>query len=446
MHISTHLDIDLVALDQADEVTCLLEFTAPENPTTAARPGRTLMLVLDRSGSMAGEPLTAAKDAIARLVRQLAPHDCFGLVIFDSQAEVVVPPMLMSEHSMDDVQRAIAGLRPGGSTDLSAGYLLALREVKRSLVTTQHTGATLLLVSDGHANKGITQPDRMKAVAAKALAEGIVTSTLGLGLGYDEVLLDTITRGGNGNHRFAPDVDSAVAEIQETVTDLLDVSVLAVTARITPEGDAIDGIRLRQDLPVWREPGSLVVNIGDLYAGEERKLLITLDVPAVKSLGTATIATISIDFTNVADVTDHHVELPVSVNVVPGDQARNRVPNPVVRVEQLLAESNEAKKTATQALRDRDTDAAKVTLSDTLGALSKLRTDLEPLDDSDLVARLDEATEDLSTLRASLDLEVPEYSMKLMTDSLSMTSRGRKAKPVKKSSSEPDSESSQKGE
>ena len=56
MHVSTHLDIDLVAMDQADEVTCLLELTAPESAATQQRPGRTLMLVLDRSGSMNGEP------------------------------------------------------------------------------------------------------------------------------------------------------------------------------------------------------------------------------------------------------------------------------------------------------------------------------------------------------------------------------------------------------
>jgi hypothetical protein len=91
--------------------------------------------------------------------------------------------------------------RLGGSTDLAAGYVLALREVKRSLAQTKHTGATVLLVSDGHANHGITEPDRLKEVAAKALTDDIVTSTLGLGLGYDELLLDAITRGGNGNHR-----------------------------------------------------------------------------------------------------------------------------------------------------------------------------------------------------------------------------------------------------
>lgn len=442
MHVSAHLDIDLIAIDQADHVTALLELTAPENPATQQRPGRTLMLVLDRSGSMHGDPLDAAKDAIARLVRQLASHDCFGLVVFDNQAEVVAPPMLMADHAMEPLQRAIAGIRSGGSTDLAAGYVLALREVKRSLAQTKHTGATVLLVSDGHANHGITEPDRLKEVAAKALTDGIITSTLGLGLGYDEILLDAITRGGNGNHRFAPDIDTAVHEIQQTVTDLLDVSVIAATLRITPHGDAIDGIRLRQDLPVWREPGALVINVGDLYAGEERKVLLTFDVPAVQDLGTCTIAEIALDFTTAADLVEHHIALPLSVNVVPGDQARDRVPNSVVQIEQLLADADDAKKSATHALRDHDTNEAKSTLDATLGAIRRLRTELSPTGDEGLIGRLDEASQDLEGLRMALDVEVPQHAMKLMTDSLSTTSRGRKSKPQSASKSTPGPRSS----
>jgi len=204
MHISTHLNIDMVALDQADQVTVLVELTAPENPDSAQRPGRTLMLLLDRSGSMSGSPLQGAKDAISALVRRLAPQDCFGLVTFDSQAQLVIPPMLMADHNMEALQSAVSNIHTGGSTDLSAGYLLALRETKRSLTATHHTGATVLLISDGHANAGITDPNKIRDLAAKALAGTITTSTLGLGLGYDEYLLREITTGGNGNHSFAP--------------------------------------------------------------------------------------------------------------------------------------------------------------------------------------------------------------------------------------------------
>jgi len=442
MHVSTHLSIDMVALDQSDDVTILLELTAPENPVSMQRPGRTLMLLLDRSGSMSGEPLTGAKDAIGRLLRRLTPQDCFGLITFDDQAEVVVPPMLMKDHNLEAVQRKVAAIQSGGMTDLSAGYLLALREVKRSLTQTQQTGATILLVSDGHANGGITEPSLLREVAENALSDSITTSTLGLGLGYDEHLLQEITMGGNGNHRFAPDVDTAVSEIAQTVNDLLDVSAIATTVRITPLNQLVDSIQLRQDLPVWREPGSLIINIGDMYAGEERRILLSLGVPAVANLGTTTIANVDINFTQVSDLTDHHVQLPITVNVVPGDQARNRVPNPVVSVEELILQSNDAKKKMSQSLRDHDIRSARSTLADAITSVNTARQEFKNIKIPSLTTRLDEAAEELLELNNALKTESMEFSSKLMTDSMSSGSRGRmNKKPNKPSPSDPKEQS-----
>jgi Ca-activated chloride channel family protein len=438
MHVSTHLNIDMIALDQSDQVTVLIELTAPENPASAQRLGRTLMLLLDRSGSMSGDPLEGAKDAISRLIRRLAPQDCLGLVIFDDQAELVIPPMLMADHNVEALQRAVSNISSRGGTDLSAGYLLALRETKRSLAETGHTGATVLLVSDGHANGGITDPTRLRKLAAKALTGGITTSTLGLGLGYDEYLLQELTTGGNGNHSFAPDVDTAVQAITQTVTDLLDVSVLAATLRITPKDQHVDGIRIRQDIPLWREPGALVVNLGDMYAGEERKLLITLDVPAVANLGTTTIADLDLNFTSVPDLADHHVSFPVTVNVVPGDEARSRVPNPLVEVEELIADADDAKKSMITSLRDNDMRSARSTLASTMKNVNDKRKSIKDAGDSNLSARLDIAAMELLNLNESLQHQSMEFSSKLMTQSFATSSRGRKKKNVIPSSNNPD--------
>ena len=53
MHLTAHLDLDLIALDRADDVTCLVQLTAPMPDEIASRPGQALVIVLDRSGSMA---------------------------------------------------------------------------------------------------------------------------------------------------------------------------------------------------------------------------------------------------------------------------------------------------------------------------------------------------------------------------------------------------------
>ena len=424
MHINAHLDIDLVALDEADQVTCLLELTAPADVTTAQRPGRTLVVVLDRSGSMSGEPLEAAKGALSALARRLAPQDCLGIVTFDDQAEVVLPCRPMADHHAEDVQRNIAGIDSGGSTDISAGYLLALREAKSSLSATGQASATVLLVSDGHANAGITEPDKVHELARKAIDSHVVTSSLGFGLGYDEQLLEALSRGGNGMHRFAPDIDTCVGEMQQTVTDLLDVSTIATTVRIRPLDGLLDRISVRQDVPLWRERDSLVLNIGDLFAGEERRLLVQLGVPAIPDLGTRTIAEIEVQFTTVSDLADHRIVLPVSVNVVPGDQAAGRIPDPVVQVEQLLADVDDAKRTAAKALREHDVDSARTSLGTAITTVSSKREELRDAPGG-LTERLDEAAEELLGLADDLKHQTVEYTSKSMTDTFGSNMRKR---------------------
>ena len=74
MEINAKLDVDVVALQAEDEVTCLLTLTAPTPPQTADRPGETLIVVVDRSGSMQGEPLQSVRTALHSLADRLKPR------------------------------------------------------------------------------------------------------------------------------------------------------------------------------------------------------------------------------------------------------------------------------------------------------------------------------------------------------------------------------------
>src|SRR6185312_6622514 len=109
-------------------------------------------------------------------------------------------------------------VQPRGGTDLSGGYLRALQETRR---VADAAGATVLIVSDGHANRGVTDPNKLAAVAAEAYAHRVTTSTLGFGLGYDERIMSAIAKGGSGNEHFAEEADTAVALIGGEVEGLL---------------------------------------------------------------------------------------------------------------------------------------------------------------------------------------------------------------------------------
>jgi len=246
---------------------------------------------------------------------------------------------------------------------------------------------------------------------------------VGLGLGYDEVLLDAITRGGNGNHRFAETADVASAEIAQTVSDLLDVSVLAATLRITPSDDAVHTIVVQHDVPNWAADGSVVVALGDLFAGEQRRLLVQLGVNAVPDLGTRQIADLQLQFTSALDLADHSITMPIVVNVVPGDEALGVVPNPVVEIERLILEVDSTKKTAAEALRNSDPVTAERAITDAIATVANKRGDAINIS-SEAVARVEETLAELRELEESLKYESMAYNAKRFTESM-VESRGK---------------------
>ena len=133
MHIESHLDVDVVAHESTDRVTCMLQVVAPSPPTLDQGPGQTLIIVLDRSGSMHGAPFDAAKESVHTLLRRMAPQDKFGLVVFDDEADIVIPVRRIADHDLPVVHQLVEQTDVGGTTNLHAGYSLALREARRNV-------------------------------------------------------------------------------------------------------------------------------------------------------------------------------------------------------------------------------------------------------------------------------------------------------------------------
>lgn len=374
MHVTAYLDIDLVAVEQADQVTLMLELLAPPAPAGAARAPACVQVVLDRSGSMhAGDRLASARQALAALVDRLEPADAFGLVAFDDEIDVVVPAGPLADKPA--VQAAIAGVYPRGGTNLSSGLLRGVQEARRVAAP---GGTTLLVVSDGLANQGVTDPARLGGVAAAAARAGITISTIGVGLGYDETVLAAVARGGGGDHVFAEEADAAAAAVAGEVAGLLCRTVQAASLLVRPTAD-VASVTVFNDLPSQAVDGGIMVELGDLWAGECRRLLLGLHVPATAVLGLAQIARLELRYVAVPALAEHAVTLPVSVNVVPGDQAAGRVPDPRVRTELLFQRAQDAKRRAAEAIAHGDAGRAEALLSaagDTLAGVDDAERDV----------------------------------------------------------------------
>src|SRR5690349_20098470 len=123
------VDYELAVAQQGFIVRALLKL-AGTAPTPNNRIPLNLSIVLDRSGSMAGDKLAAARDAAAMLVQRLHPDDTVSIVAYDDDVTTVAEPATGATQA--SLSQQIRSIEPGGSTNLSGGWLRGRELVARA--------------------------------------------------------------------------------------------------------------------------------------------------------------------------------------------------------------------------------------------------------------------------------------------------------------------------
>lgn len=282
----------------AEATHVLVRIVAPTRPasedaTSSVRAPLDLSLVIDRSGSMSGDPLTAALESAIHIVQGLRPVDRIAIVTFDDKVEVVQP--LIAVGDAQDLPARIRQIVSGSSTALFDGWQEGVKQLAPFVKPDRI--ARVILLTDGQANHGLVEPAKIFAQVSKAAGAGITTSTVGLGHGFNESLLTGMAKAGEGAANFgqtAADLAEAFEEqfaiLSNTFLRQVKVSIQGgsdVQARLL--GELLeDGVTRTRDLGTlpW---GAALTAVVELKVGAAAKAdsLLAVNFTAVTKDGAA---------------------------------------------------------------------------------------------------------------------------------------------------------------
>lgn len=222
-------------------------------------PPRTVVGVMDTSGSMGGQKLQDAKTTLQWVVRNLRPNvDSFALVHFSNEAAVSIPVQVVTDMNREGMLIQIGRLLTTGSTNLEAGLRLALEMLPME-------GGSMVLATDGVPNVGLTQAEPLLELIR---GKPVRLDTAGLGMHHNEDLLTSLAAEMGGVYTFL----ETSAAIQDWAATRLG-TCLTVSARTVDVALAgVSGVRTQSGTDTYRQ-----VKYDTMSSGEVKHILTVLD-------------------------------------------------------------------------------------------------------------------------------------------------------------------------
>jgi Ca-activated chloride channel family protein len=274
--IHTEWDRPIVPVEGGPAVL-LTRIVASQPHASTSRPPIDLAFVLDRSGSMSGEPIELVKQAVSIALDFVDERDRISLVSFDDDVRVWHDLAWATPQQKSMTRAFLRAITVGSSTNLGGGWMKGCQQLGLAPVAGSSRVRRVILLTDGQANVGMTDPSELSSLANTFRRQGISTSTIGVGNHFNEFLLSAMAEASGGNFVFVEHPALLPSFFARETGDMTKVVALAPQLVLTLQ-PGVTGELLNR-FPASMEGSSLTINLRDLIADDDLVLVFEVNVP-----------------------------------------------------------------------------------------------------------------------------------------------------------------------
>jgi len=334
---SADLDRHLLPARQTQTAIIKVNLDAATIDREFERPPVNLALVLDRSGSMTGDKIAKAREAAIQALRRLNHRDRFALVAYDHQVETIVPAQ--SAGNSEWIETRIRQIRPGGNTALFGAVSQGAAEVRKAMGS--NMVHRVILLSDGLANVGPSNPNDLGRLGAALLKEGISVTTVGVGTDYNEDLMAQLAGRSDGNHYFVEASRDLPRIFAAELGDVLNTVARQVTIEIECPKGVVPLRIIGRDGRIFGNRIELRMN--QLYGGQNKYALVEVEIPSSLARAELQLANVRCSYDNAMTDLRVHSEFNILAQFSEDPDAVTRSVQPEVQRSVVANEIAEAR-------------------------------------------------------------------------------------------------------
>ncbi|HVE82293.1 MAG TPA: VWA domain-containing protein [Myxococcales bacterium] len=256
------------------DVFATIDLTGAQVPG-AARSAVNLALVIDRSGSMAGEKLMQAKQAARRLVEQLGDQDRVSVIHFGSDVRTFAGTWASGQNK-ERLLSYIDGIYDEGGTNIGDG--LEAGKIQLLMARDQFKVNRIILMSDGEPTEGVTEARQLEQLARQIRGQGVTLSAIGLGTDFNEDLMQGLAENGSGAYAYLRDGAQLATIFQKDLQQASTTVARDVSLRL----ELPEGVQLGDVLGYHAQQAgqSITIPMSDFSAGQVERVVVRLQVSA----------------------------------------------------------------------------------------------------------------------------------------------------------------------